>query len=226
MKSVAKKVFYVVIIGRKTGVFNNWEECRMNVEKFPGSEFKKFTNNNEANKYFSKITNENNKMKKAQAGAQQDISLTLDELKNKYNKKESAVCFVDGSYSPELNKYSFGGVLVSNGESRMFSQSGEDDILTPLKNVAGELLGAQEAMKICMVNGVKELNLFYDFEGIEKWCTGIWKCRCDGAQEYQNFYNVVKRFVKVNFIKVKSHSQIEMNDVVDELAKKALGISA
>ena len=42
--------------------------------------------------------------------------------------------------------------------------------------------------------------------------------------KYVEFVNNIKDKIKVNFIKVKSHSNDKYNDLADMLAKKALGI--
>jgi len=43
-KFMAKQKFYVVWKGRKTGVFNTWEECSAQVTGFHGAEYKSFEN--------------------------------------------------------------------------------------------------------------------------------------------------------------------------------------
>ncbi len=40
--------FYVVWVGRKTGVFNNWEECKKQVVGFEGAKYKSFKDENDA----------------------------------------------------------------------------------------------------------------------------------------------------------------------------------
>lgn len=45
--ALAKK-FYAVRRGRAVGVYNTWEECRAQVERFKGSEFKSFLTSKEA----------------------------------------------------------------------------------------------------------------------------------------------------------------------------------
>jgi ribonuclease HI len=49
---VAKKC-YVVWQGRSTGVFNDWETCRQQVDKFPGARFKSFPSRDVAEAAFS-----------------------------------------------------------------------------------------------------------------------------------------------------------------------------
>ena len=44
--------FYAVKVGRKTGVFDNWEECKEQVDGFNGAEYKAFKSYDECYKYF------------------------------------------------------------------------------------------------------------------------------------------------------------------------------
>lgn len=39
---MAKKKFYVVWVGRQTGVFDSWDECKKQIEKYPGAQYKSF----------------------------------------------------------------------------------------------------------------------------------------------------------------------------------------
>ena len=49
---MAKKKFYVVWKGRKTGVFTTWEECSAQVTGFTGAEYKSFENREAAEAAF------------------------------------------------------------------------------------------------------------------------------------------------------------------------------
>ena len=44
-----------------------------------------------------------------------------------------------------------------------------------MRNVAGEIEGAKLAMQFCIDNHIEEIDIYYDYEGVEKWCTGVWK---------------------------------------------------
>ncbi|PWN33075.1 uncharacterized protein FA14DRAFT_181739 [Meira miltonrushii] len=46
-----KAGFYAVRVGRKTGVYDNWEECQMLVDGFSGAKFKKFETKEEADAF-------------------------------------------------------------------------------------------------------------------------------------------------------------------------------
>lgn len=43
-----RKKFYVVWEGRATGVFDSWEECRLQTENYPGAKFKSYNSQQEA----------------------------------------------------------------------------------------------------------------------------------------------------------------------------------
>lgn len=49
---VKAKKYYVVRVGKRTGIFNTWESCHRQVDKYPGAIFKSFTNYLEAKAWF------------------------------------------------------------------------------------------------------------------------------------------------------------------------------
>ncbi len=53
MRGLAKKKYYVVWSGRKTGIFNTWAECEKQVKGFQGARFKSFESKAEAEAAFS-----------------------------------------------------------------------------------------------------------------------------------------------------------------------------
>ena len=93
-----------------------------------------------------------------------------------------------------------------------------------MRNVAGELLGAQSAIQEAMNQGLPEITIFYDYLGIEMWATGEWKRNKQGTQDYYDFIQKAKETIDIHFMKVKGHANIEGNEEADRLAKKAVGI--
>ena len=85
---------------------------------------------------------------------------------------------------------------------------------------------AEEAAKFVMWYAVdkkiSEITLFYDYQGIESWATGKWKTNLDYTKNYKEFADKVSTRVKVNFVKVKAHTGVELNERVDKLAKEAI----
>lgn len=96
--------------------------------------------------------------------------------------------------------------------------------MATMRNVAGEIMGAKKAMKFCIENNIKNIDIYYDYEGIEKWCTGIWKANKEGTKKYKSYYDSIKNKLNIHFFKVKGHSGNKYNELVDKLAKSAVGI--
>ena len=67
------------------------------------------------------------------------------------------------------------------------------------------------------------VGICFDYEGIEKWCTGAWKANKTGTIAYREFYQKACTQVNIRFVKVKGHSGDKYNDLADKLAKEAVG---
>ncbi|MDR3239206.1 MAG: hypothetical protein LBT44_03850 [Clostridiales bacterium] len=135
-----------------------------------------------------------------------------------------AVAYVDGSYLHEIRTFSYGIVLFYLGQEYHFAEKLRTPELVGMRNVAGEIMGAEKAMRFCLENGISELEIFYDYEGVARWCTGEWKANKIGTKAYKAFYQSLHGKVRVTFSKVRSHSGDTYNDLADLLAKKALGL--
>ena len=193
-----KKKFYAVKNGRKIGVFETWDECKDHVDGFSGAQYKSFQTKEEAKAY---ILGE---------------SLATDDA--------GAKAYVDGSFNVKTGVFACGVVMIINGEEITFNQAYDDSELAKMRNVAGEICGSILAMRYCIKNSINALSLYYDYEGIEKWCTGEWKTNKPGTIRYKEFYDSIKSDLKVTFCKVKGHSGNKYNDMADALAKDAAGI--
>ena len=51
MRCLSKRKFYAVRKGKKTGIFNTWDECKEQVNGYSGAEYKSFTLKEEAEEY-------------------------------------------------------------------------------------------------------------------------------------------------------------------------------
>lgn len=49
--------YYAVANGRNNGIYHTWDECRKQVYKFKNAKYKKFSDENEANKYINDYLN-------------------------------------------------------------------------------------------------------------------------------------------------------------------------
>ena len=58
--------------------------------------------------------------------------------------------------------------------------------------------------------------------GIEKWAKKEWQAKKVISQDYVRFYDRFAQNIEVDFVKVKAHSGVSMNELADQLAKDAL----
>lgn len=138
------------------------------------------------------------------------------------NKSSSAKAYVDGSYNVFTQQYGAGVHFDHNGKTSEISQRGENPDAASMRNVAGEILGAELAMKKAYDEDIKNLDIYYDYNGIESWCTGEWKANKEYTQRYRDIYNEISKKVNIKFHKVKGHSGDQNNERADQLAKNAV----
>ena len=123
--------------------------------------------------------------------------------------------YVDGSYIDGFVGY--GAVILHHHqEITRFSDGVTSDV--DIRQVAGELAATMHVIDWCQHNDVGEIEILYDYEGIEKWATGQWRTNKPATQAYWAFMRATS--VQVTWHKVKSHTGDRWNDVADELAKQ------
>lgn len=206
---MAKKKFYAVRKGLRTGIFEGWKECQEAIQGYSNAEYKSFLTREEAEQYMDGV---NVKTKKASA-VEEDFGLN----------PEKVIAYVDGSYEDKLKKYSFGCILLlPSGDIVEKSGNGDNPESLAIRNVAGEMLGAMYAVKWAMINGYGEIELRYDYAGIEKWVQGEWKAKNELARKYAAAMNEWKKSIHISFLKIAAHTNNKYNDMADELAKSAL----
>ena len=194
------KKIYAVKNGRKTGLFNTWEECEAQTKGYSGALYKAFTSISEAKAYLGS-----------------DTALREDE-------KADVIAYVDGSYDDAQKLFSYGIVMIIDDNeirlSERFDESEKDMI--EMHNVAGEIAAARKAMEYCVKNGYSTLDIYHDYEGIAKWCTGDWTPSKPKTIEYKEYFDSIKDKLSISFFKVTGHSGDKYNEIADALAKNAI----
>ena len=217
---MAKKKFYAVKQGRKTGMFLTWDDCKKQVMGYPGAIYKSFGTREEAEAYLG-VTRAQTDQKDRKAG----ITRSVSSGNNKSENTENAVeIYVDGSYHAATKEFSYGMVVLVDGKEEKFSQKMTDPELAQMRNVAGEIKGSEVAMQYALDHEIPSIIIYHDYQGIASWCNGDWKANKPGTIAYRDFYREVSQKIKIQFRKVKGHSNDKYNDMVDQLAKEALGI--
>ena len=224
---MAKKKFYAVKQGRKTGMFLTWDDCKKQVMGYPGAIYKSFGTREEAEAYLG-VTGAQTGQKNGTVDATErtaGITRSVASENNKSENTENAVeIYVDGSYHAATKEFSYGMVVLVDGKEEKFSQKMTDPELAQMRNVAGEIKGSEAAMQYALDHKIPSIIIYHDYQGIASWCNGDWKANKPGTIAYRDFYREASRKIKIQFCKVKGHSNDKYNDMVDQLAKEALGI--
>lgn len=236
---MAAKKYYAVKKGRETGIFHEWEACRAAVEGYAGAEYKGFARLDEAEEYLGR---------KAPGSGKNPARQNPDEGEGKKEKTDglnggqavpeaepmkaspgdrppegTLLAYVDGSYDHSLKKYAFGCVFILP-DGRIKSRYGNGDNAQSLqqRNVAGEMLGAMYAVRCAMVSGFSEIEIRYDYEGIEKWVTGAWRSKTELTRKYADAMRRWGENITICFTKVAAHSNVYYNEMADRTAKAGL----
>lgn len=189
--------YYAVKNGRKVGIYTSWDECKSQVFGFSDAQYKSFDTKEEAEQYIGG-----------------DV-VNADETEIE--------AYVDGSFNEYLGKYSYGCVILKNGEIVHTMSGGSSNTnYIEMRNVAGELEAAEQAIKWALRNNVKSIRIYHDYQGIGSWANGEWAANKSGTQEYVSFIEECRKRIRIEFTKVKGHSGQKYNEMADELAKEGL----
>lgn len=210
---MAVKKYYAVKKGRKTGIFKTWGECKAQVDGYSDASYKAFTTLKDAENFL--YNNGNNNVLPLNLELEPQKSLTLNTVS----------AYIDGSFSDEINKYSYGCVIIAESIIEL-SGAGDNAEALGMRNVAGELLGAMAAIKWAVKNNYNCIILYHDYEGIAKWANGEWKAKHESTKKYVNFIKKYSSSLKIEFVKVLAHSGVKYNEQADKLAKKALHVDS
>ena len=217
---MAKRKFYAVRIGKVPGIYQTWSQAEEQVKGFSGAEYKSFSTLEEAERYISLKPDDFIIEEGGIDNINKEIQTVIDNLES-----GQVIAFVDGSYSPDADgkeKYGFGAILITKeSEVNLFRAYVNTDYMDS-RNVAGEIEGVRQSILWAIENGKKEIIIYYDYEGIEKWATKEWRANKKLTKEYSKFYDEKSKLIKIKFKHTKAHSGIIYNERADELAKRSL----
>ena len=209
---MAQKKISAVRKGHKTGLFNTWAECQKATAGYSGAEFRGFTEKEEALAFLNMETT------KTVSGDKAKEAAGVVEV-----PENMVIAYVDGSFEKSIGRYAFGCVLLTpDGQEIRESGSGSDPAGVAIRNVAGEMLGAMNAVKWAQENGYPAVEIRYDYEGVEKWVTGVWRAKTPLTSKYAVHMQEAGKKIQISFCKVAAHTGNHYNEEADQLAKSAL----
>lgn len=209
---MAKKKVYAVRKGHKTGLFETWAECQKATAGYSGAEFKSFTDRTEAESFLKMET-----VKTVSGDKAKEAAGVVEVPEN------MVIAYVDGSFEKSIDRYAFGCVILTpDGEEIRKSGSGNDPAGVAIRNVAGEMLGAMNAVKWAQENGYPAVEIRYDYEGVEKWVTGVWRAKTPLTSKYAAHMQEAGKTLRISFCKIAAHTGNHYNEEADQLAKSAL----
>lgn len=201
---MASSKYYAVKKGQTPGIYRTWDACKAQVHGVTGATYKSFKTESEAIEYMGDVLKV--------------------QLKQTEEPISGVVAYVDGSYNNVTKEFSYGVIILIEGQEYEFAMKMNDPELASMRNVAGEIKGAEAAMRYAVEHNLPGITIYHDYEGISKWCLNEWKANKEGTKAYKAYYDSIKDIVNIRFVKVKGHSNDKYNDVADRLAKEALGI--
>jgi ribonuclease HI len=203
--------FYGVRRGRITGVFDNWPACREQVFQFPDAQYKSFSTREEAQEF---VRTGHTSPRPPSPPVHIPQSSAID-------------VWVDGACYPQPNGFMrIGwGVLITKGGQEVYRDKGNDipheaDVH---RNVAGEIWAILKAVKWCQAHHITHITIHFDYQGLESWVTGAWKTKLPFTQMYAQA--VRDSGIHIRWEKVKAHSGIAENELVDTLAKEGANLA-
>lgn len=100
---MAKKKYYVVWDGQKTGVFDNWAQCKESIKGYPNAKYKSFPSKYAAEQAFAGNYNEH-------LGKTVSLSMQLEGLKENQPKPVFPSLAVDAAWNTSTGDMEYRGV--------------------------------------------------------------------------------------------------------------------
>lgn len=134
--------------------------------------------------------------------------------------------YTDGSYNPTTGYMGCAFVMIDQKHNRPYRISFKKH-LTAYKefgsNIA-EICAARSLIKAAISLGLSKIRIYHDWNGVEIFShSDSIKTRhkaCPSFAEYAKYVEEARKKIVIIFVKVKAHSDDEMNCIVDKMARR------
>lgn len=221
-----KKKYYAVKVGKTIGIFNSWNECKEQVEGYPGCKFKSFPTLEEAREYVygeaqGKPIHENKQKVEVKNPPKQVVPKKDGYAKNG-TYKPSIVAYVSGSAEKdEKRQYIGSGLVLACGdhikqEGREYFYSLEETSF----GLIGELKAVVRACQIALELGLKDIEIHHHLKGVAMWATGEWQATKPATLE---FAEEMKPYVERLDIHFVYHTELtEKLNIAKSIARQSI----
>lgn len=214
------KKFYAVRVGLVPGIYDNWEQCAVQIYGFPKAQYKSFLTEEAAQAYMRGEEIPNSGAKRNGKSHKKQVIVAPPPIEE---PMPDIYGFVDGAYNEDNDFYGFGGYVMIEGEKYEISGSGDDADLANMKDIAGEIIGAIKILNFATEHNLKEITILYDYKGVDCWATGKWKRHLPGTVQYYEYCQEKMKSINVIFRKIVDINQIDGNEEAKKLANLACG---
>uniref|UniRef100_A0A8C0DDA6 Ribonuclease H1 n=1 Tax=Balaenoptera musculus TaxID=9771 RepID=A0A8C0DDA6_BALMU len=183
-------MFYAVRRGRKAGVFQTWDECRAQVDRFPAARFKKFATEEEAWAFVRSSANpdgsegqKNKRVQESQVKANKRLHEPLDEGEGETTEPCAKHVKQNAEPLPSVSKDTFSYMGMARAGIGVYWGPGHPlnvGIRLPGRqtNQRAEIHAACKAIEQAKAQNINKLVLYTDsmftINGITNWVQG-WK---------------------------------------------------
>ena len=139
--------------------------------------------------------------------------------------KQKVNIYVDGSYNPTTNIIGCGVVLFVEASKRPHRIAFSKQLKSQQKygSSIAEMTAVKTAIKTARSLGITQINIYHDWNGLEIFShrDSIKKRHdlCPSYAVYADYLEKVRKNARISFIKVKAHSENELNCLVDKMAR-------
>ena len=237
---MAKTSYYAIKNTKQ--VVTTWDECKAIVNGMPKAQFKKFFTIEEAQAFIEGKVSNVKEPKVIHYQNEQGIggTIRLIEDTDPFSLNLHGTVFVvDGSFNAKTGVYG-GGVAVYDSSKNLLDTrriSGNKPEFAQSRNVAGEVMAYATAISMAVEHRLSPLTVVCDYEGIVRWSAPksvvVRGQACWGAGGDTPISDYVRRVLtyakqhginNIHLIWVRSHTGVKVNDLVDQLAKEAVGV--
>jgi len=223
--------YYVVWVGRQTGIFTDWPSAQQSVDGFAGARYKSFTSRAEAERAFREGAPSAAYPRRSSAISKAQTSTQLSKVADEDNQFDVRI-YCDGACEPNPGEAGSGLVVYRHGQLSelwygLYTHNGTNNT-AELNALYQALTMAQREIEAG--NSVEVLSdSMYSLNCIRTWAAGWekrgWKKQDGDIKNLEiikatyALYNVIKDNIRLTH--VAGHAGIEGNELADRMAMYA-----